>query len=82
MMRTSARDFALVYFENKAERADLAGFAPGARYRWEWFIPRTGQWMPAVEVRANNEGLIATPAFPLAESAFINDWAAKLLLAK
>lgn len=80
MMRTAARDFALLYFENKAAPAQLAGFTANARYRWTWFNPRTGAWSPPQTVAADASGTLATPAFPAADTdTAITDWAAKLL---
>ena len=79
MMRTPERDFALLYFENKAETPTLAGFTAGARYRWTWFNPRRGGWGPTVDVTADSAGKMSAPAFPAAEPDIINDWAAKLV---
>jgi hypothetical protein len=85
MMRTADREFALLYFENKAVRAELAGFTPKARYRWMWFNPQTGDWLKPVTVTADADGKIGTPAFPKAAAAgadAIVDWAAKLVAIK
>ncbi|WP_148218009.1 DUF5060 domain-containing protein [Opitutus terrae] len=81
MMRTAARDFALLYFENRAARAQLGGFTPAARYRWTWFNPRTGDWLARQEITVDATGVIPTPEFPArgADSADPADWAAKLL---
>jgi hypothetical protein len=76
MMRTPERDFALLYFENKAVRPQLNGFSPGARYRWMWFDPRTGGWRDNVSVAADVKGALAAPAFP--RGGAIRDWAAKV----
>ena len=78
LMRTPARDFALAYFENKAEAPKLAGFTANARYTWTWFNPRTGEWLPKIEVTADADGLVATPTFPNATDSEISDWAAKI----
>jgi hypothetical protein len=64
LMRTEARDFALAYFENDAPAARLAGFTPGARYRWTWFDPRTGTWSEAIHLTASGTGELAMPPFP------------------
>lgn len=79
MMRTAGRDFALLYFENRAETPRLAGFTANGRYRWSWFNPRTGVWGVALDLTADADGSIGTPAFPVAEPGIINDWAAKLV---
>jgi hypothetical protein len=82
LMRTPQRDFALVYFENKALRTRLAGFTPGARYRWTWFDPRNGSWAKAVTVTADGEGVLAQPIFPSGKESAAADFAAKILLAR
>lgn len=81
MMRTPERDFALLYFEHQAVRPTLAGFTPGARYRWTWFNPRQGGWGPVLDVMADGAGRMPAPAFPAGEHGIINDWAAQLVLA-
>jgi len=80
MMRTAGRDFALLYFENKAVTPQLTGFTAHGRYRWTWFNPRTGAWGTALTLSADADGGIGPPAFPAAEPGIINDWAAKLVL--
>jgi hypothetical protein len=79
MMRTRARDFALLYFENQAQPTKLSGFDNGARYRWTWFNPRTGEWLTPLELASTADGTLATLAFPVGESGIISDWAAKLV---
>lgn len=79
MMRTPARDLALLYFENKAATPRLAGFTAGASYRWTWFNPRRGGWSPGISLTADADGGIAAPAFPAGHAGVINDWAAKLV---
>jgi hypothetical protein len=63
-MRTPARDFALAYFENRAKRPRLAGFAPGTNYRWSWFDPRGGSWSRRELVKADAQGVLQAPPFP------------------
>ncbi len=79
MMHTPAGDLALLYFENKAEAPQLAGFPAGAHYRWTWFNPRSGSWGPQVELVTDAQGNLAMPAWPAAEPGIIDDWAAKLV---
>lgn len=80
MMRTAERDFALLYFENKALPTQLAGFSANARYRWTWFNPRTGAWLAPLDLAADAAGKIATPEFPAdGDAEAIADWAAKLV---
>jgi hypothetical protein len=57
----------------------LAGFTPGARYRWTWFNPRTGAWVAEVHVSATASGVLSTPALPANFAATLTDWAAKLV---
>ena len=72
------RDFALAYFENRAQRARLAGFAPGANYRWQWFDPRTGTWAGPKAVRADAQGVLQAPPFPRGGDQAAADVAAKI----
>jgi len=81
LMRTPEKDFALAYFENKALRARMKGFIPGANYRWTWFDPRTGQWGRTVNVKADASGLVSTPAFATGGNQATNDVAAKIVRA-
>ncbi len=82
LLRTAARDFALVYFENQAVRPTLAGFQANGRYRWTWFDPRTGEWKPPVDLVADAAGGLLAPEIPARESTIDNDWAAKVLVAR
>lgn len=79
MMRTANRDFALLYFENKAGTPRLAGFTANSRYRWTWFNPRTGGWSAPIDLLALADGTVMAPGYPAADPAIINDWAAKLV---
>jgi len=82
MMRTAEKDFALLYFENKAVLPSLQGFNPGKTYSLSWFDPMTGQWQKPVSITANSEGTLAFPGFPQNEQIASRDWAAKILLDK
>ena len=82
MMRTPAKDLALLYFENKAYQARAAGWEPNARYSFTWFQTQTGEWQPAVTVRADARGEIQLPPFPGGASVAETDWAAKVTLQK
>ena len=82
LARTADREFALAYFENRAPRARVAGFTPGARYRWTWFEPETGRWGRGVELRADAEGALSAPPFAAGGAAATRDVAAKILLAR
>ena len=82
LMRTPARDFALVYFEHKAVSTRLKGFVPGSNYHWSWFDPRKGEWSRARLVKADDSGVIAAPEFPGGGKQASSDIAAKLLAAR
>ena len=79
LMRTPERDFALAYFENKALRAELKGFAPTSSYRWQWFDPRTGAWSEAFEIKTTKDGTLRMPAFASGGDQANADVAAKIL---
>jgi hypothetical protein len=79
LMRTAERNFALVYFENKALSARIKGFTPNAKYSWTWFDPRTGVWGRATKLAADGTGMLATPAFPAGGTTAARDVAAKIL---
>jgi hypothetical protein len=78
MMRTPDRSLALLYFETKAPRPRVSGFTPGARYRWTWFNPRSGQWGRPVALPARADGRLRAPAFPGGANLAAQDWAAKV----
>ena len=79
LMRTAQRDFALAYFENQAMRPRLRGFSPQANYRWRWFDPRTGEWSPEHELKADAQGVIQAPAFSAGGNQAGSDIAAKII---
>jgi hypothetical protein len=81
LMRTPEKDFALAYFEIKALRARIKGFAPGARYSWTWFDPRTGEWGRAAALKADAAGVITAPAFPAGGEQATRDMAVKIVRA-
>lgn len=79
LMRTPDRAFALAYFENRSVAARLHGFKPRTNYSWTWFDPRTGRWAPTVRLKADAQGTLATPAFPVGGRQADSDMAAKIL---
>jgi len=79
LMRTSAADFALMYFEHGARQTRIGGFVAGATYRWWWFNPRTGGWNVPLDFTADSAGDLTSPAFPGHTAAATTDWAAKLV---
>jgi hypothetical protein len=78
LMRTPDRAFGLGYFEHLAAAQHTSGWTPHQDYTWTWFDPRTGAWLPAVNVRADAAGTIAIPARPPATVEGPADWAAKV----
>ena len=44
MMKTEKKDLALVYFEEKAERATVGNLEPNKSYQFTWYDPQSGQW--------------------------------------
>jgi len=82
LMRTPGKDLALAYFENKAIRARMKGFAPGASYRWTWFDPRTGRWGPTLKLKSDAAGVIIAPPFVDGEKQAPRDVAAKISMAR
>ncbi|RVT45314.1 DUF4038 domain-containing protein [Rheinheimera sediminis] len=80
MMRTAEKDFALLYFENKAVLPKLKGFVPGKTYTLNWFDPINGQWQKPLSISADSEGTLSMPNFPHNEQIASRDWAAKILL--
>jgi hypothetical protein len=80
LARLPTREFALAYFENRAQRPTLAGFGPGARYRWTWFDPETGRWGRRIALRADASGVLNAPPFPSGGDVAMRDVAAKIVL--
>jgi hypothetical protein len=71
--RTPDRHVFLAYFEKGCPRSQVRGALLNAKYRAEWFDPRTGSWSPAGTLTSSNIGIIAVPDFPSD-----NDWALRL----
>jgi hypothetical protein len=82
LARIPSREFALAYFENRAQRPKLAGFGAGQRYRWTWFDPETGAWGKTLAVTADAQGMLAAPPFPAGGDSAARDVAAKIRLAR
>ena len=78
MMRTAARDFALLYFESLAHRARAAGWAPDASYVFRWMDTQTGEWQPGITLRADAKGELQLPPFPGGLDIARTDWAARI----
>jgi hypothetical protein len=71
--RTPDRALFMIYFEADCPRAQVRGAAYGGYYRATWFDPRSGDWIDAGVLIANDTCEIALPSLP-SES----DWALKL----
>ena len=80
LMRTARKDYALAYFEVKALRAQLKGFAPNGRYEWIWFDPRQGTWSDPIALTADAKGVLSAPTFPHGVEQATLDIGAKILL--
>jgi hypothetical protein len=80
LARVKTREFALAYFEQRAPRPRLSGFAPGGRYGWTWFDPESGRWGRTAVLRADADGNLMAPPFPAGGAAATRDVAAKILL--
>lgn len=80
MMRTEKKDLALLYFEEKAERATVAHLEPNKSYQFKWYDTRKGQWLENTTVSTDSQGTAKLPAFPDGKNVATLDWAAKLTL--
>ncbi len=79
MMSTPEKDFALLYFENKAVQTQISGLSPNSNYQWTWFDPRTGEWPSTVNITTDSNGTLASPKFPNGKETSTQDFAAKLI---
>ncbi len=80
MMITPQKDFALLYFENKAVLPTLSGFEPNSSYKFRWYDPRTGRWSQSVTVKTDDNGTLDIPDFPGGQNPASIDWAAKIVI--
>jgi len=78
MMRTAAKDFALLYFENQTHRARSAGWNPNSPYTFAWFNTQSGEWQTGATLRADANGEMQLPLFPGGLDIADTDWAAKI----
>ncbi len=76
MMVTKEKDFALLYFENKAALPTLSGFKPNKEYSFKWFNPSTGAWLKEIKIKADGKGDLRLPNFPDNQNPSSIDWAA------
>ncbi len=77
-MRTPDAQHLLLYFENGAAPTNLTGLPAGTSYDWRWFNPRTGEWLPAQNIRTSTDGTLSSPSFPVDPTSPMTDWAARL----
>jgi hypothetical protein len=82
MMRTPAKDFALLYFENQAHRARASGWTPNTAYGFTWFNTQSGEWQASTNLQADAQGAIQLPPFPGGRDVADTDWAAKITTRK
>jgi len=80
MMRTEKKDLALVYFEEKAQRAKISNLEPTKSYQFTWYDTRKGEWLEKSTVMTDSQGMAQLPQFPGGGDVATLDWAAKLVL--
>jgi hypothetical protein len=79
MMINQEKDFALVYFENRAELPTISGLKSNSSYSFKWFNPRNGEWKESQVIKADQKGILTVPNFPDGSNPSSTDWAAKIL---
>jgi hypothetical protein len=80
MMRTSEKDFALLYFENQSVLPVITNFIPGNEYYFQWFDTISGEWGIEDKIKTDSEGKLIIPVFPDGGKVSSRDWAAKIIL--
>jgi hypothetical protein len=79
MMVTPSKDFALLYFENKAELSSVSGLKNNTSYSLQWFDPVKGEWKETQVIKSDRKGNLIIPNFPDGSNLSSSDWAAKIL---
>lgn len=79
MMMTPEKDFALCYFENRAQLPSISGLKNNASYSFQWFDPRRGEWKESQIIKSDRKGALTLPNFPDGSNPSSKDWAAKIL---
>jgi hypothetical protein len=79
MMRTTEKDFALLYFENQSVLPSLTNFKPNTSYYFQWFNPINGEWKEKIEIKSGENGKLELPEFPDEKNPSSKDWAAKIV---
>ena len=79
MLRTTDKDFALLYFEHQAVTPKLKGFSANSRYQLTWYNPETGEWKKSKTLTTDAAGTLDLKNFPDGKKLAERDWAAKIL---
>lgn len=79
MMINREKDFALLYFENKAELPRISGLKNNTSYLFQYFDPRIGEWKETQIIKSDRKGNLTPPVFPDGSNPSSTDWAAKIL---
>ena len=72
--RTDNRHVLYFFAKNELSTGTIKDMKPGADVRLEWFNPRTGESMPAVEAAVDSDGSLVLPQKPDTE-----DWTLTIL---
>jgi hypothetical protein len=73
--RTPEKDLFMLYFEANCPQATVRSALADRAYRAQWFAPRTGEWIDAGTLTADQRCHVALPVFPSE-----GDWGLKLTL--
>lgn len=82
MMRTSEKDFALLYFENESILPVLNNFKLNTSYNLQWYNTITGEWKDKITIESNENGMLTLPNFPDTQNPSSIDWAAKIIITR
>ncbi len=75
MMRNEDASYALLYFEIDAVPTTVSGMQSSSTYQWNWYNPKTGEWLKPIRLKTNANGQLKSPPLPASGT----DWAAKLV---
>ena len=78
MMITPQKDFALIYFENKAELPQISHLKNNTSYAFQWYDTKTGNWKEKQVLKTDGSGKLNLPNFPDGSKVSSTDWAAKI----
>jgi hypothetical protein len=76
MLRTPEKDFALLYFERKAELPVILNMKENCEYSVTWYNPRNGEWFEPKTLQSSNNGTIPLNSFPNESQ---EDWALQII---